>query len=72
MSFKTCIYLKTEFNYLIHINNYYGGLFNLYFEFEISFLENFLKNEVEITKDFNQVTNFDALEDIYIWWMRYF
>ena len=56
----------------LEFNNYYGGLFNLYFEFEISFLENFLKNEVEITKDFNQVTNFDALEDIYIWWMRYF
>ena len=50
----------------LEFNNYYGGLFNLYFEFEISFLENFLKNEVEITKDFNQVTNFDALEDIYI------
>lgn len=56
----------------LEFNNYYNGLFNLFFEFEISFLDNFLKNEVQITKYFNQVTNFDFLEDIYLWWMLYF
>lgn len=56
----------------VEIVNYYNGLFNLFFEFEISFLNNFLKNEVGIIKNINQITNLDFLEDVYIWWTLYF
>lgn len=51
----------------IEINNYYSGRYNLLFEFEISFLPNFRKDEVVINKGNEKVSDDDFLNEVKIW-----